>query len=93
MVPLAEAIMDEIIASNQFPVLSDFETPFEKMRWTGGVRFSVETRQARHGKKSMKIVLRTTQYSGVALDYFSHDWRSYEYLKFRVALGRTKPTY
>ena len=35
-VPLAVAITDEIISAEQFPVLSDFETPFECMRWSGG---------------------------------------------------------
>ena len=32
----------------------------------------------------MKIVLHTTQYSGVALDYFPNDWRGYRYLAFSI---------
>ena len=40
-VPLAVAITDEIISAEQFPVLSDFETPFECMRWSGGAEYAV----------------------------------------------------
>jgi len=31
--PLARAVIDEQLAREQFPVLSDFETPFERLRW------------------------------------------------------------
>ncbi|MGD8664159.1 MAG: hypothetical protein PVH37_29800 [Desulfobacterales bacterium] len=87
VIPLAVAVSDEIIASNQFPILSDFESPFEQARWSGEAGYALETGHARRGKKSMKIVLHTTQYSGVALDYFPHDWRNYEYLKFSIFNG------
>ena len=83
-VPLAVAITDDIIAAEQFPVLSDFETPFERMRWTGGAGYAVVEGLARHGSHSLKILLHTTQYSGVALDYFPKDWRDYRTLAFSV---------
>jgi hypothetical protein len=82
--PLAVAITDDVIAAEQFPVLSDFETPFERMRWTGGAGYTVVEGLARHGSHSLKIVLHTTQYSGVALDFFPRSWRDYRYLAFSV---------
>jgi glycopeptide antibiotics resistance protein len=83
-VPLAFAIADEIITLKQFPVLSDFETPLERMRWTGGAGHSVVSERARSGNHSLKIHLHTSQYSGVALDYFPQDWRNYRALAFSV---------
>ena len=83
-VPLAFAITDEVIAADQFPVLSDFETPLERMRWTGGADHIVVSERARSGSHSLKIFLRTTQYSGVALDYFPRDWRNYRTLAFGI---------
>ena len=83
-VPLAVAITDEIISAEQFPVLSDFETPFECMRWSGGADRSVSHDRARNGSRSLKIVLHATRYSGVALDYFPKDWRNYRYIAFSI---------
>jgi hypothetical protein len=83
-IPLVVAITDDIISAEQFPVLGDFETPFERTRWTGGAAHSVSRDQARSGNHSLKIVLHTTQYSGVALDYFPRNWRDYRYLAFSV---------
>ena len=78
--PLAAALSDEGIARLQFPVLSDFETPFEADRWDGGARFSVDCSVARHGKASLRVDMDTSLYSGVALVYFPRDWRGYHIL-------------
>lgn len=78
--PLATALSDEEIARHQFPVLSDFETPFEANRWDGGARFSVDRSVARHGKASLRVDMDTSLYSGVALVYFPRDWRGYHFL-------------
>ena len=37
--PVVKSIADEIVALRQFPVLSDFETPFEIDRWEGNSKF------------------------------------------------------
>lgn len=79
--PLAAALSDEGIARLQFPVLCDFETPFEIDRWDGGgARFSVDRSVARHGKASLRVEMDTSPYSGVALVYFPRDWRGYRFL-------------
>jgi len=80
MVPLGRAVVDECIALNQFPLLSDFETPFEIDRWKEDAVFSVSEDVARHGHHSLKVHLTTDTYSGVGLVYFPKNWRIYENL-------------
>ena len=82
--PLVAALSEEGIARFQFPVLSDFETPFETCRWEGGARFSLDRSVARHGKASMRVGLDTSLYSGVALVYFPRNWRGFRFLKMDV---------
>jgi VanZ family protein len=78
--PLAVALSDEGIARLQFPVLSDFETPFEADRWDGGARFSVDRSVPGHGMASLRVDMDSSLYSGVALGYFPRDWRGYHFL-------------
>jgi VanZ family protein len=56
LVPLAVALTDEWIAENQFPVLSDFETPFELDRWGGDAEISTDRNMTFHGKSSLKVI-------------------------------------
>jgi len=83
-VPLAAAIIDEWTATKQFPVLSDFETPFEMDRWGGDAEFSIDQKIAYHGKSSLKALLNTSTYSGVSLEYFPADWQGYRALEFGI---------
>jgi hypothetical protein len=82
--PLAAALSDEEIARLQFPVLGNFETPFEACRWDGGARFSVDCSVARHGKASLRVDMDTSLYSGVALVYFPRNWRGYHFLSLEA---------
>ena len=84
VIPLAKSLIDEAIAREQFPVLSDFETPFEIARWSGGARVSIDHKIARHGKSSLKVRLTTDQYSGVGIKHFPCDWRGFDSLHFSV---------
>ena len=79
--PLAAALSDEAIARVQFPVLSDFETPFETSRWDGGAR---DTSFAFHGKASLRVDMDTSLYSGIALVHFPRDWKGYGTLNMEV---------
>jgi len=83
-VPFTIALTDEIIARGQFPILADFETPFEMDRWTGSARIAADREIARHGKASLVIPLTTAQYSGAGLKYFPGDWSEYNLLRFSV---------
>ena len=82
--PLAAALGDEAIARARFPVLSDFETPFELSRWEGDARFSVDSATARHGKASLRVDMDTSLYSGVFLSYFPGNWKGYRFLVLDV---------
>ena len=82
--PLLRSSIDEYQAAQQFPVLSDFETPFELDRWVNVQQLQEESDRVRHGHKSVRVQLSTAKYSGIALFYFPHDWRGYQTLHYSV---------
>ena len=84
LLPLAVALIDEGIARGQFPLLSDFETPFEKDRWKGDARASVDHSIARHGNASLRVEMDTSRYSGISLIYFPRNWANYRFLRLEV---------
>jgi VanZ family protein len=82
--PLAKSLLDEKNARTQFPVLSDFETPFEIDRWRGGAGLAVEQLSVLPGTRVLKVVLSTEQYSGAGLFYLAGDWTQYRSLGISV---------
>jgi len=82
--PLCRSLIDEYRAARQFPVLSDFETPFERDRWVNVQQFREESERVRHGQKAVRVQLSTAKFSGIALFYFPHDWRGYQTLRCSV---------
>lgn len=78
--PLLRSGMDEWQAAWDFPVLSDFETPFERYRWVNVQQLREEREIVRHGRKSVRVQLSVAQFSGIHLFYFPHDWRGYRTL-------------
>ena len=83
-IPLAVALCDEGIARTQFPLLSDFETPFEEDRWHRFPSSSVDRSVARHGKASLRVEMDTSLYSGVSFVYFPRNWTGYRFLRLDV---------
>ena len=83
MVPLMIALADELIARSQFPVLSNFETPFEIDRWYGKASKEIVKLEPDSDSHQMKIELTTARYSGVGMDYMPAYWEDYDsvYLK------------
>ena len=79
------------VAENQFPVLSDFETPFEIDRWAGDAEFVADRSMAFHGKSSLKVQLNTSTYSGVGLKYFLRDWQGYRVIEFSIYNPSSEP--
>lgn len=84
LIPLVIATTDEWLAREQFPVLSDFETPFEIDRWSGNATISIDHKIHSHGRSSLKAVLTTSLYSGVNLKYFPGNWHNYKYLQLSI---------
>ncbi len=81
LIPLSIALIDETIARQQFPVLSNFETPFELDRWGGG-----EIVQLDEGSDfyQLKVNLTTSTYSGLGMKYFMSDWRGFDTVKLKL---------
>ena len=84
IVPLVKATADEWTARQQFPVLSDLETPFEIDRWSGDAAMSIDHAIHSQGKSSLRVVLNTSLYSGVKLRFFPGNWLNYKFLYFSV---------
>ncbi len=82
--PLTRALIDEHLSARQFPILADFETPFELDRWVNRAQLREEQLIVRHGHKAMRVQLSTAKYSGIGLHYFSGDWRGYNTLHYSV---------
>ncbi|MBT3204941.1 MAG: hypothetical protein HOM14_01470 [Gammaproteobacteria bacterium] len=80
LIPLSIALIDEFIARYQFPVLSNFETPFELDRWGGGEIVQLD---AESNSYQLKVNLTTDRYSGTGLEYFPSDWRAYKSVKLK----------
>jgi VanZ family protein len=89
--PLTTAIVDEITALKQFPVLADFESRFEIGRWTGDADFSIDHETYYHGKASLKLELNTSLYSGVPLKYFPENWQHYDELQLSIFNPDSEP--
>ena len=89
--PLITAILDEITALKQFPVLADFESRFEMDRWTGDADFSIDHETYYHGKASLKVELNTSLYSGVGLKYFPENWQHYNELQLSIFNPDSEP--
>jgi VanZ family protein len=82
--PLARVVIDDGIAWKQFPVLSDFETPFELTRWTSRSLISIDHRIARQGSASLQVPLTTEPYSGASLQNFPSGWEGYAALHLSI---------
>jgi hypothetical protein len=82
--PLARAVVDDSIALTQFPVLSDFETPFELTRWSSRSAISIDHGIARQGRASLRIPLSTEEYSGASLEHFPSRWDDYAGLHMSI---------
>jgi len=89
--PLTTAIVDEITALKQFPVLSDFEYRLEIGRWTGDADFSIDHETYYHGTASLKVELNTSLYSGVGLKYFPKNWQHYNELQLSIFNPDSEP--
>ncbi|MCP4932561.1 MAG: hypothetical protein GY912_11365 [Candidatus Marinimicrobia bacterium] len=82
--PLAKASIDEYFSMKKFPILSDFETPFEIGRWSDKEKLKINHDIVRNGKSSLRVQLSTTKYSETLLKYFPNDWRHFSTLQFSV---------
>lgn len=83
--PALSSFSDEMLARYQFPLLADFETPFEASRFEGKTGDGVLSKeQAFHGKGSLRLSLSPGPWSGVMLKHFPSNWQGFAQLNFAV---------
>lgn len=82
--PVAIALIDEHHARRDFPILSNFQTPFQRHRWTGDAGTTIDNDVVHPGNRAMRADLTTQKYSGVALTYFPGDWQGHKLFQFRI---------
>lgn len=76
-------IADCVQQIREFPLLSSLESSAEIRRWKPvGSRITITSEWWTHGRKSLKIELRPTKFSGAILETSSSDWDSEDYLCF-----------
>ncbi len=90
VLPVFVMLYDEWKAKSNFPVLANFESSAELGRWQGNADFYRTDEEVYKGQ-SLKVVLGTQQYSGVALKYFPGDWSGYSQLMFEVHNPQQEP--
>ncbi|MBI1425086.1 MAG: hypothetical protein GC149_16690 [Gammaproteobacteria bacterium] len=73
-------LADEAFLHRQFPVLTDFSTPFELTRWDRNAAAIQIRKNPGTGQKSLAIEFRPAEYSTVTLQYFYPDWQGYKEL-------------
>jgi len=88
---LIKAVTDEIQAQIDFPVIADFENPFEIEKWYGQSYITINKERVTQGSNSLKSELLTIKYSGISISYFPTDWHNYSKLKFSVYSESDEP--
>ncbi len=81
LVPLLSITVDSAFAYNKHPVVADFETPFELLRWSSV--FPLQVSQG--GSNQLVVHLKPVgQYQGVTLFPRVANWSGYSLLRFEV---------
>ncbi|MDW7774689.1 MAG: VanZ family protein [Desulfobulbaceae bacterium] len=84
VLPLAAALVDEADQKRKFPVLADFESPLEITRWSGSAEIEIVPDAQGSLNHYLKIKLGTSEYSGVFLKFFPHEWSEFRKLTFTI---------
>lgn len=72
-------LADALIVQRQFPVISDFSTPFELTRWRGK-HADIEIKSSPDGHAYLSVRFRPGKYSTLTLKYFHRNWQAYHNL-------------
>ncbi|NOY13478.1 MAG: hypothetical protein GXP51_07295 [Deltaproteobacteria bacterium] len=91
LIPFLSVTLDDLVAWQQFPLLSGFETPLETSRWGGNSRRRIDHQHVFSGSSSLRVELNTQRYSGVTLKHFPADWSGYRRLRFWIFNPAAEP--
>ena len=81
------ALADEFFIRQQFPVLTDFSTPFEMSRWHANTAKIHLQKNGGPEPPFLAVDFQPATYSTVTLKYFYRDWRGYKH----IILDMTNP--
>lgn len=79
--PLFANSVDAFLMYRSFPILSDFESPFELTRWTGP---ALDIKKMDDGNQVLVANFSTDEYSGLSLNSPTADWSNYDIFSFRI---------
>lgn len=84
LLPTGKVIIDDVIARQQFPLLSGFETSLEETRWSGSAKRKVNNDISIAGTSSLQIKLTTQRYSGIGLKHFPKNWDKFSAVSLQI---------
>lgn len=84
MLPLIIAVSDEQVARSQFPVLSDFSTPFEMYRWRSSASTRVVELEPGTDRRQMEVTFTAGQLTGAHMIHLATDWTEYTSVNLRL---------
>jgi hypothetical protein len=84
VLPFLKVAVDDLVAKQQFPLLSGFETPLELGRWGGNSSRRLDRQFIYSGAASLRVDLNTDRYSGLTLKHFPGDWSRHRALRFQL---------
>lgn len=82
--PFSMIMYDELMARQQFPLISGFETRSELSRWTAKSELHRSSLRSTEGLYSLSFTLFDKGYSGVSIKDFPSSWQGYRFLKLDV---------
>lgn len=90
--PLLFTVIDAVKLQQDFPILSDFETPSQLKRWEHRLaKLSISESKVRDGEFSMRAELFPGKYPGITLKHLHENWQGYQSIKFSVYLDAEYP--
>ena len=90
--PLLSAIVREVRLRQNFPVLSDFETPSQLEWWQDNMaRLSISASNVKNGKFSMRVELFPGKYPGITLMHLHRNWQDYQFIELSIYLNSEHP--
>lgn len=88
--PIWTNLADAVIMQRQFPVISNFTTPFEITRWRGN-RAHLAIRSGPEKRAYLSVTFQPGKYSTVTLKYFHRNWQAYHKLVLELRNPDSKP--
>lgn len=83
--PLANVLVDEVKMKNEFPMLSDFESPTQLSRWdVKQANLSLNKHHVQQGEYSLQAIFLPDAFPDITLQHFPRDWSGYKNIKFSL---------